>query len=44
MVAVPAAEVKQPEVIKEKKTDEAAAPAADAKGGAKAAPKADAKK
>jgi large subunit ribosomal protein L25 len=42
-VAVPAAEVKQPEVIKEKKTDEAAAPAADAKGG-KAAPKAEAKK
>jgi large subunit ribosomal protein L25 len=44
--AVPTAEVQQPEVIKEKKTDEAAA-TPDAKGGkgeAKAAPKADAKK
>jgi large subunit ribosomal protein L25 len=42
----PGAEVKQPEVLKEKKVDEAA-PAADAKGGksdAKAAPKAEAKK
>ena len=38
VVAVPAAEVKQPEVIMEKKVDEAAAPAAGAKGG-----KADAK-
>jgi large subunit ribosomal protein L25 len=36
VAATPAAEVKQPEVIKEKKVDEAAAP--DAKGGAKAAP------
>ena len=43
VAAVPAAEDKQPEVIKEKKVDEAA-PAADAKGGAKAAAKADAKK
>jgi large subunit ribosomal protein L25 len=50
VVEAPAAEVVQPEVIKEKKVDEAAAP--DAKGGkapaakadAKAAPKADAKK
>jgi large subunit ribosomal protein L25 len=46
-VEVPTAEVTQPEVIKEKKVDENAAPA-DAKGGAKpdakAAPKADAKK
>ncbi len=39
---VPGAEVKQPEVLKEKKTDEAA-PAADAKGG-KAPAKAEAKK
>ena len=47
VVEAPVAEVQQPEVIKEKKVDEAAAPAADAKGGkadAKAAPKADAKK
>ena len=46
VAAVPASEVKQPEVIKEKKVDEAA-PAADAKGGkadAKAPAKADAKK
>jgi large subunit ribosomal protein L25 len=48
VVEAPTAEVVQPEVIKEKKIDENAAPAADAKGGAKpdakAAPKADAKK
>ncbi len=48
VVEAPAAEVVQPEVIKEKKPEEGAAPAADAKGGAKpdakAAPKADAKK
>ena len=44
VVEVPTAEVVQPEVIKEKKPEEGAAPAADAKGGAKAAPKADAKK
>jgi len=48
VVEAPTAEVVQPEVIKEKKTEEGAAPAADAKGGAKpdakAAPKADAKK
>jgi large subunit ribosomal protein L25 len=48
VVEAPAAEVQQPEVIKEKKPEEGAAPAADAKGGAKpdakAAPKADAKK
>jgi large subunit ribosomal protein L25 len=46
VVATPASEVKQPEVIKEKKVDEAA-PAPDAKGGkgdAKAAAKGDAKK
>jgi large subunit ribosomal protein L25 len=45
VAAVPASEVKQPEVIKEKKVDEAA-PAGDAKGGkdAKAPAKADAKK
>ena len=47
-VEAPVAEVTQPEVIKEKKPEEGAAPAADAKGGksdAKApAPKADAKK
>jgi large subunit ribosomal protein L25 len=43
VAAVPAAEVKQPEVIMEKKVDEAA-PAAGAKGGAKPAAKADAKK
>jgi large subunit ribosomal protein L25 len=48
VVEAPTTEVTQPEVIKEKKVDEAA-PAADAKGGAKpdakaAAPKADAKK
>src|SRR5271156_3358581 len=43
VVETPAAEVKQPEVIKEKKVDEAA-PAPDAKGGAKPAAKADAKK
>jgi large subunit ribosomal protein L25 len=41
--AAVAGEVKQPEVIKEKKVDEAA-PAADAKGGAKAPAKAEAKK
>ena len=47
VVETPTTEVVQPEVIKEKKIDENAAPAADAKGGkadAKAAPKADAKK
>jgi large subunit ribosomal protein L25 len=46
VVEAPTAEVVQPEVIKEKKPEEGAAPAADAKGGkdAKAAPKADAKK
>ena len=47
VVEVPTAEVQQPEVIKEKKPEEGAAPAADAKGAkpdAKAAPKADAKK
>ena len=45
VVEAPVAEVQQPEVIKEKKVEEGAAPA-DAKGGkdAKAAPKADAKK
>jgi large subunit ribosomal protein L25 len=47
-VEAPTAEVQQPEVIKEKKPEEGAAPAADAKGGAKpdakAAPKAEAKK
>jgi large subunit ribosomal protein L25 len=43
VVATPAAEVTQPEVIKEKKPEEGAAPAGDAKGG-KAAPKAEAKK
>jgi large subunit ribosomal protein L25 len=46
VVEAPTTEITQPEVIKEKKTDEAA-PAADAKGGksdAKAAPKGDAKK
>ncbi len=47
MADTPAAEVKQPEVSKEKKVDEAA-PAADAKGGAKpdakAGGKAEAKK
>jgi large subunit ribosomal protein L25 len=43
VAVVPGAEVVQPEVIKEKKVDEAA-PAADAKGGAKPAAKADAKK
>ncbi len=42
-VAVPGAEVVQPEVIKEKKVDEAAA-APDAKGGAKAAAKPEGKK
>jgi large subunit ribosomal protein L25 len=43
----PTTEVTQPEVIKEKKPEEGAAPAADAKGGkgdAKSAPKADGKK
>ena len=47
VVEAPTTEVTQPEVIKEKKTDEAAAAAPDAKGGkgdAKAAPKGDAKK
>jgi large subunit ribosomal protein L25 len=48
VVEAPAAEVQQPEVIKEKKPEEGAAPAADAKGGAKpdakAAPKAEGKK
>jgi large subunit ribosomal protein L25 len=47
VVEQPTAEVQQPEVIKEKKPEDGAAPAADAKGGksdAKAAPKADAKK
>ena len=42
VVEAPAAEVVQPEVIKEKKVDEAA-PAADAKGGGKGDAKAAAK-